>query len=120
MQLKRILVTLSMLLGSSSVVGQSAPNLADTLKWLDQTYNASNRGFFQQFSGTKLWSEYTQTFTYDQCRVTSTLAEPFGDAETMKHMWLQQSIDVFNLGDIEPLTIKVIPHSSRASTDCTD
>ncbi len=42
------------------------------------------------------------------------------DAEGQKEIWTKSSEVSFKLSDIDPSTVKVVPHSSRWMTDCTN
>jgi len=104
-------------------VGQTGPSLQETLNWLDNTYNGGHRALFQQWvdnSEHHLATEYSQRFEYQQCRITTLIMRPFDDAEDERFTWVRSDLQSFKLADIEPSTIKVIPHSSRYMSDCTD
>jgi hypothetical protein len=107
---------------SLAAVGQDKqPTLDETIKWMDQTFNGGHRGLFQQWdSKGKLMTEYTNSFTLNQCKITIEFQEPFGDAEETKNVWTQSETLTFSLGDIDPTTVKVIPHDSKYMSDCTN
>jgi hypothetical protein len=101
-------------------VRATGPNLEDTLKWMDQTYNGGRRGLFQQWTRDgKLYQEYLEDFTYTQCTISHTVKE-LPDSGAAKDVWAPSNVEVFNLRDIDPTTVKVIPFDHIAGTDCTD
>jgi hypothetical protein len=114
-------LSLAILLFSVSSSGQvkaTGPSLEDTLKWMDQTYNGGKRGLFQQWTKDgKLYEESIEDFTYTQCSISHTVRQ-LPDAEGAKNLWVQSDIQVFNLRDIDPTTVKVIPFDSTVGTDC--
>jgi hypothetical protein len=116
-------LTLAMLLFSPPSFGQvkaTGPSLEDTFKWMDQTYNGGRRGLFQQWSRDgKLYVAYIEDFTYTQCSISHTVKE-LPDSGAAKDIWTQSDVEVFNLHDIDPTTVKVIPFDSTVGTDCLD
>jgi hypothetical protein len=87
---------------------------------MDNTFNNGNRGLFQQWDfKDKLAEEYVYSFTYERCNMTITM-HALPDAEGQKDIWTKSSEDSFKLSDIDPSTVKVVPHSSRWMTDCTN
>jgi len=124
-QCKRILrsVLMFVLLMSMVALGQkktTEPTLKETLEWMDNTFNGGHRGLFQQWDRqNKLAEEDTYSFTYEQCNMTITMHE-LEDSEQAKIMWTKSREVTFKLGDVDPSTVKVVPHSSIWMTDCTE
>jgi len=114
---------LAILLLSFPSFGQvkaTGPSLEDTFKWMDQTYNGGRRGLFQQWTRDgKLYVEYLEDFTYTQCSISHTVKE-LPDSGTAKDIWTQSNVEVFNLRDIDPTTVKVVPFDRIVGTDCLD
>jgi hypothetical protein len=111
------------------LVGLSAcrrnPELSETLTWMDNTYNpqgvsrSTGHGQVNWYSsstsnsdaGSRLVEGWTQTFTYDGCQVTLHTTFTLGDIVT-------NSIDVFDLRDVNPQSIKTNLTSSDLEPSC--
>lgn len=102
---------------------QQAPSLSETLAWMSETYNPHEGGLFHTPVGHGRFEERVATgkplqlainysFAYDQCRITiHSQADPIG--EITKEVLSDSSI-TFNLGDIDPQSIKVRTYASNA------
>jgi hypothetical protein len=120
---RAVRLSLAVLLFSLPSFGQvkaTGPSLEDTFKWMDQTYNGGRRGLFQQSTRDgKLYVAYLEDFTYTQCSISHTVKE-LPDSKGAKYVRTQSNVEVFNLRDIDPTTVKVIPFDSTAGTSCLD
>jgi len=89
---------------------QQGPSLADTLSWMDHTYNPNSNGFgghgltFSKCSmdckdiGTKI--SLRETFAYNGCQISTT---------TISNRKNDQGLhETFNLRDIDPQSVRVL------------
>jgi hypothetical protein len=114
------LIFLVFSLPSFGQVKSSGPSLEDTFRWMDQTYNGGRRGLFQQWTKDgKLYVSYLEDFTYIQCSISHTVKE-LPDSKGAKYTWTQSNVEIFNLRDIDPTTVKVVPFDSTVGTSCLD
>jgi hypothetical protein len=91
------------------------PSLADTLAWMDSTYNSHNatgggfgHGLRENANNGKPFLRRTESFTYKGCELTLTLRD---DPNVSKSM-VMDSTDTFNLADIDPASIKIYRYVS--------
>jgi hypothetical protein len=122
--MKRFLILMFVIAASLAAFGQTptkAPTLADTLTWMDNTLNHGARGLVAQSERNK-WGysfEETTDFTYKQCSMTVMTIAPGDTNGDSGGKW--KSFDAsFELRDIDPTTIRVLPLSSVYMSDCTN
>lgn len=104
---------------------------ADTLAWMDNTYNShtevvgsyghGSTGSYRKGENGQpdsLESGYDQSFTHRGCQVNVTIKEN-PSAELGKDMLSDDTIS-FNLGDLNPASIKVSPRTHYGGIACAD
>jgi hypothetical protein len=96
------------------------PSLSETLAWMDNTYNshlseggAFGHGVEESYSDGKLFRRGTETFTYDGCQITLNKQE---DPDSPLYSDVYSSrVYIFNLRDIDPSSVKILPLDSQHS-----
>jgi hypothetical protein len=97
----------------------AGPSLTDTLAWMDATYNPHNanggsygHGLMEFYLSGKLAKRETETFSYDGCQMTLHRVQ---DPNSAAYSEMASSdVDSFNLGNIDPASIKMIRQASTA------
>src|SRR5437667_5499781 len=105
---------------ATAAVSQSGPSLQETDAWIDHTYNGERRGLFQQWNRDgKLYVEYIEDLALNRCTMTRTVHK-LADSKGAEEVWMESNVETFDLGSIDPTTVKVVPFSNRAGSNCTD
>lgn len=102
------------------VVGVAAaqpPSLTETLEWMDSTYNSHRvtggsfgHGIREEANGGKPFRRETESFAYKGCEMTLTFRD---DPSLPSKEMITDHTDTFNLGDIDPSSIKIFQYDSQ-------
>jgi len=88
------------------------PSLADTLQWMDNTYNRHGDSFghgrWETYTVGKLFQRRDTRITYDGCRMTVSIS-----GGVLAENRQDRSSHAFKLGDIDPSSIHTRAHSSE-------
>jgi hypothetical protein len=119
-------VAASLLPAMYSLANEAAtPSLADTLEWMDSTYNshenaggAFGHGRWEIFSvDGKSFERRTSSFSYDGCNISlSTKDDP--TAQLFEDTMYSASVYTFALKDLDPGTVSVKQYRSVAGLTC--
>ena len=116
---------------SSAQQRTSDSELSETLAWMDNSYNPhpgvsgayghGRTGWYASKSGGRPYEEVfvsgsNETFTYDGCQMTLRVEDDRA-AETSKEVYVSFSYS-FNLGDINPQSIRMITISHTGGLNC--
>jgi hypothetical protein len=108
-----------LLFASIVAIGQTAhgQSLTETVQWINQT--SKDHGLFQQWDRNGvLQAEYIEEFSLNQCQMTHNV-RGFPDAAMSKSMYTASNTTTFDLKEIDPTTVEVVPHASLFMSDCT-
>ena len=112
--LRLALALLVSILVVSNPAHTDEPSLAETLLWMDNTYNPhehySGHGRWETYSVGKIFQRRSTRLTYEGCRLTfsttgGVLVQNYQDSSSL----------TANLGDIDPTSIHTTAYSSQTA-----
>jgi hypothetical protein len=106
---------LSMVVLIASLPTQAeGPSLAETLQWMDNTYNrhggSLGHGHWETYSVGKLFQRRDTQFIYDGCRMTVSVS-----GGILVENYQDSSKNIFNLSDVDPSSIHTRAYSSQTA-----
>lgn len=102
------------------VVQAEGPSLAETLQWMDSTYNSHQaeggsfgHGLQEVYSSGKLFKSRSERFTYNGCQFMLFIKD--NPVASLYRELYTSEIDMVNLRDVDPASIKLYLFDSQAS-----